>query len=55
MPRIRRVVCAAVLAIAVGVIGLAASIAAAQGRGGRTGGPPSQLQQVLYDFFLGGR
>src|SRR5882672_11239490 len=36
--------------VCVGVIGLAASIAAAQGRGGRAAGPPNQLQQVLYDM-----
>ena len=41
--RMRAVVC-------VGVIGLAASIASAQGRGGRAGGPANQLQQVLYDM-----
>jgi hypothetical protein len=36
--------------VCVGVIGLAASIASAQGRGGRAGGPPNQLQQALYDM-----
>ncbi len=45
----------------IGIVGLAASMAAAQapapqgraggqGRGGRAGGPPNQLQQALYDM-----
>ena len=34
----------------IGIIGLAASLAAAQGRGGRAAGPPNQLQQALYDM-----
>ena len=34
----------------IGIVGLAASLAAAQGRGGRAAGPPNQLQQALYDM-----